>query len=125
LLERASHSNVEIGELEFEAVGRRFVDYKAPSGDDVVGDDLLRTLGLALGADLTVNMAVALLGGASRKLRCDFREMTANGRTGAKFYVDEMMAAALPLLKALLSSERSAIDDIVERFRSRVVVDEH
>jgi hypothetical protein len=109
LLERAKSSGTEIGELEFEADGGRIVAYKTESGTNVAADDLLESIGRTLGSQLRVRAAAALLGTDTRQLRCDLISRRAYGKAGAKFYLSEMLTSALPLLRAMLSRELSAL----------------
>ena len=121
LLARARQGNIEIGALEFEAAGGRFVDYKSITGADVADDDLLQSIGSALGSRLTVRMAAVLLGGGARQLRCDFKAGTASGRTGAKFYLSEMLSGAIPILKSLAPGERRTLEELIVNAAPRAI----
>jgi hypothetical protein len=115
LLGRARTSGIEIGELELEAAAGRIVNYKTASRADVASDELLETLGNALGRELAVRAVVAFLPGTSRQIRCDLKTRRASGNTGARFYLADFLTTAVPLLRSMVSSELSALALICER----------
>ncbi|MGA5764847.1 hypothetical protein [Nonomuraea bangladeshensis] len=116
LIGRATAGNVRISEVSLEVPGGRQIDYKAASDSDILSDDVLQELEVMLGSSVIVRAAVSPLGSGLRQLRCDYTKGSASGRTGAKFYVIELLSTAVPLLRALTTSERAFIRGVVERF---------
>lgn len=116
LISRADAGNVKVSEVTLEVAGRRQLDYKAPNDSDIISDSVLQELEGMLGSDAIVRAAVSPIGSGARQLRCDYSRNSASGRTGAKFHLIELLGTAIPLLRALASSERDYINGIVGLF---------
>ncbi|MDR8409769.1 hypothetical protein MTP10_13590 [Nonomuraea sp. 3-1Str] len=116
LVSRANEGNIGISEVTLEVTGGRQLDYKSSNDANIVSDNMLQELGGVLGSDAIVRAAVVPLGSGARQLRCDYSKNFAAGRAGAKFHIFELLGTAIPLLRALLPSERNFINGIVEPF---------
>ncbi|MDX3526006.1 hypothetical protein P1P75_06035 [Streptomyces sp. ID05-39B] len=106
LIHRAKTSDINLDEITIESDDGRRIDYRAPTGTAIWRDTVLEQLANVLGTKRSsaVSAVVPLPGGA-RHLKCDLESLTASGRTGAKFYLSEMIQFALPLLRDLSRTE--------------------
>lgn len=109
LIDRARAAEVKVSEVVLEANNGRQIDYKAPVDSDIASDEILRDLGELLRDDSSVVSAMLPLGIANRQIRCDLKNRTATGRTVAKYYLQEFLGTALPILWSHTIGEAEAL----------------
>ncbi|WP_301129715.1 hypothetical protein [Streptomyces cacaoi] len=113
LISRAIKRKISIAELEL-ATTRRTLTYGSDRVEDVTRDAELANFADVLGSSTRVSSAIASISGA-RNLRCDFKALTAQGRTAARFPVAEILYAAIGLLLDLRESEAERLDAFFAR----------
>ncbi|MTE19654.1 hypothetical protein F0L17_11045 [Streptomyces sp. TRM43335] len=113
LVSRSIKHRIPISELEL-STDRRTLTYGSEHVEDVSGDAELMNFAEVLGASARVNSAIASIAGA-RNLRCDFRSLTAHGRTAARFPISEILRAALLLLFDLREDEARKISVLLSK----------
>jgi hypothetical protein len=114
LIARAWRNKIAVESLEIVNKGR-VVSYGVTAGSrsrDVTYDDelgrLVESLGQgAIARKATVSVAV------QRRLVCDFEELVASGRSGAKFSIVELLRLAAPLLAELSSSDLQSLAELI------------
>ncbi|GCD99655.1 hypothetical protein [Embleya hyalina] len=113
LMDRAQAADVDVDEVTIESDNGRRIDYRSPTGTRMWADEVLGQLSSVLGRHSVVISATTPLAGGTRHLKCDLENLTASGRTGAKFYLLEMLRYAIPLLRGLSPTERDSLARII------------
>jgi len=121
LLERAWRNRVAIESLEI-ASGGRIVSYGVSAGSrsrDVTLDEELARLIESLGHSAVAKKATISVA-ARRNLVCDFEDLVASGRSGAKFSVFELLRIASPLLADLSTADMRLLANLLVDAESAV-----
>lgn len=107
VLARAAEAEVELAEVAMVTTEGRQLDYRADDATDIKNDSVLNRVSSVAGKGSTVRSVMALSG--SKRMVCDLLTSTARGRTRADFFVSELLRIAVPLFRALTSSERESL----------------
>ncbi len=108
LLDRLSAHGLGFSEMRFLSPSGSALAFR-PAEPAMASDDaFLAELTEPLESNATVVFLVLPLG-SGREILCDLRRGRAYGRTAAKFYVTEMIKAALPILRPLTIGQRNAL----------------
>ncbi|MFF5668243.1 hypothetical protein ACFY7F_36255 [Streptomyces griseofuscus] len=114
LIHRARSFDINLDEITIESDDGRRIDYRPPSGTEIWRDGVLEKLSYVLSAKQSSAVsAVVPLPGGSRNFTCDLENSTASGRTGAKYYLAEMIQYAIPLLRDLSRTESHQLLDLL------------
>jgi hypothetical protein len=113
LLDRLEDSGLDFSELTFNATTGTSLTLQLAEPGNAANDALLADLTDPLENNSNaVSVVVSLRDG--REIMCDLRHGRARGRTGAKYYVGEMLAAALPVLQQLTAAERETLGQLLD-----------
>ncbi|RBY83190.1 hypothetical protein DQ240_17470 [Blastococcus sp. TF02A-26] len=100
LLDRLNDRDLTFSEMRFIASSGAALAFRPAEPARASGDTLLLELTEPLENNATA-VSVAIPMSSGREIICDLKESRAQGRTGAKFRLPEMLESALPLVQPL------------------------